>query len=136
MAVAGFGKPKFGKSGGSFAKSFKIETDDKGGTTHNVYRIIPPMKSLAESGQWAFFDKIHYGYRGVDKMDPTKGKLRTFRCIEDFDFSTKIIRRECDECEKIKAKKALLEPREAEIKAKNKTLEDKLAAGEALDDDE
>lgn len=97
--TAGFAKPRYGAT--AFYKNFKVQTDKAGGTTHNVFRILPPMKSLAESGKWSVYHGTHFGYQGVDKNDSSKLKTRTFRCIEDKDRRTGMLKQNCPECDKI-----------------------------------
>lgn len=94
MAFAGFGKPKYG--GNSFAKTVKPKEG-----APIIARILPPMKSLAESGEWAVYHGIHYGYKGVNPKDPNKPLFRTFACIEERDFKTKMITQDCPECDLI-----------------------------------
>jgi len=38
----------------------------------SVFRILPPLGDLAESGRWSVFYRVHYGYRSTDN------KLRPF----------------------------------------------------------
>ncbi|NDD84297.1 hypothetical protein EBZ38_08510 [bacterium] len=55
----GFGKPKYGNaSESSYSKLFKLE-DGK----ELIVRILPPMKSLADSGKWALFHSVHFSKR-------------------------------------------------------------------------
>lgn len=118
----GFAKPRYGAS--SFYKNFRLQTDKSGGTTHNVYRILPPMKSNAESGKWAVFHGTHFGYRGTDKNDPTKTKIRTFRCIEDTDRRTGMLKQNCPECDKIAEIKAQKDQTEAAAKTEGRSKEE------------
>ncbi|WNM70291.1 ssDNA binding protein [Myxococcus phage Mx1] len=74
----------------------------------NIYRILPPLGSLAAEGKWAVFEKIHWGYRGSNGV-------RTFRCIEKKNFKTKMITQQCPECDLIAEKKTL---HDATVKAK------------------
>lgn len=118
----GYAKAKYGNS--TSFKNFKLETDKKTGVAHNVYRILPPMKSLAANGKWFQYSAVHFGYRGIDKQDPEKTKMRTFRCIQDKDFKTGRIRVECPECTLKDKKAALLEARTTELKAAGMSAED------------
>lgn len=87
---AGYGKAKFGGSGW---KRFKLKEGDS-----NTYRIMPAMKSLASTGKWFQFFAVHYGYNGVSRTDPTKTEARPFLCIEEKNWNTKMVSRECPEC--------------------------------------
>lgn len=88
---AGYGKAKFGGRGGW--KRFKLKEGD-----NNTYRIMPAMKSLAASGKWFQFFPIHYGYQGTSRTDPTKLVAQPFLCIEERNWQTKMVTRECPEC--------------------------------------
>jgi hypothetical protein len=88
---AGYGKARFGGRGGW--KRFKLKEGDS-----NTYRIMPAMKSLAASGKWFQFIPLHYGYEGTSRNDPTKSEARPFLCIEEKNWQTKMITRECPEC--------------------------------------
>lgn len=103
MTTQGFGKPKYG-GGGNFAKTIRL----KEGSTS--VRILPPMKSLAETGEWAIYSGTHFGYKGVNKNDPSKPIFRTFKCIEKSDWKTKTVTQSCPECD-------LIAERDAEKKA-------------------
>lgn len=119
------GKAKYGSSGGSYAKTFKIQSPKAAGeTTNNVYRFLPPLKQQAESGRWALYVGQHYGYKVRDRQDPTKRNSRTFRCVEEKDFRTGMIRVECPECQLIAAQKQRLENQTAQAKASGKSQEE------------
>lgn len=124
--TTGFGKAKYGPGGGngSYYKNFSVTTPkNHGETTDNIYRVLPPVKSLIESGKWAFFHPVHFGYRGLDRSDPSKTKVRTFRCVEEKNFKTQLITAECAECEAIKAKEQLVKDRIEQGKASGKSAE-------------
>jgi hypothetical protein len=80
MSNPGFGKPKYG-GGGNFAKTLRLK---EGAAT--VVRILPPMKSLAETGEWAVYMGTHFGYKGVNPKDRSKPLYKTFKCIEERDY--------------------------------------------------
>jgi len=50
-----------------------------------VFRILPPMGDLAESGKWSMFYKIHYGYKN------TAGKMRVFQSPLVVNRATKMV---------------------------------------------
>lgn len=99
----GFGKPKFG-GGGTFAKSIRLKENS---TT--VVRILPPMKSLSETGEWAVYVGTHFGYKGVNPKDRSKPTYRPFKCIEKRDYKTKMILQDCPECDLIAQRENELE---------------------------
>lgn len=116
-AVNGFGKPKYG-SGGNYAKSVRLK---EGVTTA---RILPPMKSLAESGEWAVYIGTHFGYKGVNSKDRSKPTYRPFKCIQERDFKTKMILQDCPECDLIAAREEELKVLEVDAKAKGHSAEE------------
>lgn len=85
------GKSAYGRSGGNHGW-FRIE-DNK----DNIYRVLPPMKSMAPTGKYAKFYATHRGFRGTDN------KQKPFLCIEESDYKTKIIRVHCPVCDWVKA---------------------------------
>lgn len=64
----------------------------------NIYRILPPFASFAKEGRWAIFESIHWGYKGG------KG-IRTFNCILQKDFKSKMVKVPCAECDLIDSRK-------------------------------
>jgi hypothetical protein len=118
MATQGFGKPKYGNQG-NFAKNIRLKEG-----TATVVRIIPPMKSLAETGEWAVYIGTHFGYKGVNQKDRSKPVYRTFKCIEVKDFKTKMILEDCPECDWITSRVAELKDLEADLKQKKTSEED------------
>lgn len=94
---------------GSYPKTFKIKqgkaSDEQ---THNVFRILPAMKDQRRTGKIAGFHRVHYGYYVANPRfpgDPTKALSKSFVCIEESDYQTKMISVPCAECNLIKAKK-------------------------------
>lgn len=83
-----------------------------------VVRILPPMKSLADSGEWAIYAGTHFGYKGVNPKDRSKPTYRTFKCIQERDFKTKMVLQDCPECDLINARDEELKALEADAKAK------------------
>ncbi len=85
-------------------QNFKLVDGD------NVYRILPPMKSLRELGNgWVKYHKVHFGYGIIDEKDPSKLRLRPFECIEVVNFQTKMIEVSCPACREIEAREAACE---------------------------
>jgi hypothetical protein len=116
----GFGTPQYGNSNGPRYENWRLKTPDasKGEQkTSFICRIIPPMKSLAESGKWAFYHGQHFGYAGVNPRDPDKVKQRPFACVKKEDFRTKMVTVACAACDIIDEKFEEKKRREAEYKA-------------------
>lgn len=114
----GYGKAKYG-SDQKFQKTGKPGK----GPGDNYIRIMPPMHSFADEGKWAVYYTTHWGYAGVSKSDPTKTTVRPFRCIEDKDRRTQMLRQVCPECENFRAKEKEANAFEAKLKAQG--LDDK-----------
>lgn len=76
------GKPKTG--GGSNKKYFKLKQGD------NVYRILPPLGDLADSGVWAVYHKVHYGYTGLPDSSG-KARMRPFVSPEVLNRKTRMV---------------------------------------------
>jgi hypothetical protein len=109
--MSGWGTPKYGGSGSM--QTWSLENGD------NVYRILPPMLSFAESGRWTNYVTVHYGYTGTDPKNPN-GKKKPFRCIEVKDRRSGMVLEECPECTLFEERKQLLTEREAELRAQFK----------------
>lgn len=118
----GMGTAKYGKS--DYAKRFKIVTDKNGATTHNVYRIIPPIKSLAQSGKFRAYHGTHFGYKTRASNDATKTQFATFECVEEKDFKTGIVRIRCAECDKIAADKKIIDSKREKYTAEGMLKDD------------
>jgi hypothetical protein len=82
------GRAAYGRQGR--AGFFDIESNKE-----NIYRVLPPIKSLAPKSKYAQFYATHRGFRGTD------GKQRPFRCVEEFNFKTKVITAHCPVCDKV-----------------------------------
>jgi len=80
-----------------------------------ILRLAPPIKSLAESGNYAVYHKQHFGYQLTGKGD--KPFPAVFNCIERRDRN-KNVTQECPECTEIAMRKAALEAKEAAMKAR------------------
>lgn len=94
------GKAIFGRTGG--AGWFHIE-DNK----DNIYRVLPPMKSLARDGKYAKFYSTHRGFRGTDN------RQKPFLCVEESNYDTKTkarsIKVHCPICDWVAAVEAQIE---------------------------
>lgn len=85
MAVK-LGKPSYGGGNTQKKNYFKIQDGD------NVFRILPPMHSLADQGVWSKYYSVEYGYKGTD------GKMKPFLCCRVKNYKTKMIDVECPAC--------------------------------------
>lgn len=114
MSIA-IGSAKFGNNDGGFTKrkTFYLNLENGG---NNIYRILPPMFSLAERGQYYKYWSIY------QNMLDSNGKTRWFASIEDFDVRTKTVRVADPILEKLK-----------EFKAKQEMLKQSGASEEQLD---
>jgi len=109
----GYGKAKYG-SDQKFQKTGKPGK----GPGNNFIRVMPPMHSLADEGKWALYFTTHWGYAGVHPSDGTKTVVRPFRCIEDKDRRSGMVRQACPECDNFRAKEAEANALEADLKKK------------------
>lgn len=115
--MEGFGKPKY--TSDDYVKVVRPKED-----TALEFRILPPMKSLAESGTWRVYLGQHFGFKGVNPRDPTKTIHRTFKCVESRDFQTKAVLQPCPACEEIYAFRDRLEAAEVKAKSEGKSEEE------------
>lgn len=117
----GFGTPKYGNNSETFKKRnvWGLKESD----TENVYRILPPMHSLADSGKWAIYRIVHWGFHGTNPNDSTKTVHRPFNCVEEVDRFKNVIT-ECAQCVDYASKKAECEAAEALMKSEGKTKDE------------
>lgn len=108
MSTVAIGTPQYGAKK---KNNFRLKDGS------NIYRILPPLGTLAADGIWAVYDSIHWGYKG------TKGH-KPFKCIQKKDFKTKMVKVQCPECDKIAEYKSRLEDETARLKASGKTKEE------------
>jgi hypothetical protein len=71
-------------------------------TKDNIYRIIPPIKSMANSGRVAKYYKVHRGVRGTD------GKQKPFLCVEEKNKDGVIVKH-CPFCDRVRELESRLE---------------------------
>ena len=69
----------------------------------NLFRVLPPMFSLAQDGHVSKYWATHRGFRN------TKGKQRTFRCLEEKNKKSKQIEVRCPICDAASKMKELIE---------------------------
>lgn len=99
------GKPQYG---GKKKNNFRLQDGD------NIYRILPPLGELAETGTWAIYESVHWGYKG------SKG-FRPFKDIQKKNRKTKMVIQACPECDKIAEKLASLEDTKKRLQAEGRT---------------
>lgn len=107
-----FGTPKF-TTGSNYKKTEGPKTGD------NFIRILPPMFSLREDGEWKKYWSTHWGFAGVGN-EPGKTVMRPFRCILDKDRKTGLVRQECPACAQYEQVEAQKKEQEAQITAELK----------------
>lgn len=114
MTVA-IGTTKMTGNDGGFTKrkTFYL-TDENNG--NNIFRVLPPMFSLADRGQYYKYWSVYQG------LTDSNGKTRWFSSIEEFDIRTKTLRVADPLLEKLK-----------EYKAKQEMLKQSGANQEQLD---
>lgn len=121
-----FGKAKYGAQSYTGTKIQNL----KDGV--NVFRVMPPFKSLAAKGAWAQYHAQHWGYRGNDSKNPGKTKSRPFRCPMEMNYKTKMVTVPCAECSRIESQKNMLDARVNNLKAQGKSDKDITEATEHL----
>jgi hypothetical protein len=82
------GKSAYGRQGGFGGGFFHIEANKD-----NVYRVLPAMKTLAATGQYAKYYRTHRGFRGTDNGQ------KPFICPQEQDYKTKVIKVHCPVCD-------------------------------------
>jgi hypothetical protein len=73
---------------------FNLEAGD------NLYRILPPVHSLAVEGKYAKFYAYHGGFKN------SRGVTCHFQCIEETDRKTKVIKVRCPVCDMVRERRA------------------------------
>lgn len=97
--MEGMGKPSYGNTSSVERPRrtwFRIAQDSE-----NIYRIAPPIKSLASKGIWKVFYKVHYGYSIV--TEEGHRRKAPFQCVERTNRRTKELEQECPECREVNA---------------------------------
>lgn len=95
--------------GGKNKNFFKLKDGD------SIFRILPPLGEMAESGRWSVFWNVHYGYKN------SAGKLRVFQSPLVKDRKTKMVQVPDAALERIEQLKARLE--QAKASGDQKTVE-------------
>lgn len=109
--MAGWGKPKYTTS---FSQTTSIKEGD------NIWRYLPPMHSLAESGDWSNYHCIHYGRKVPNPSDPEKLISKPYRCAEVYDRMSKAVIQECPECMQVREKEKERDAKREELTKKYK----------------
>lgn len=108
--IRAFGTAKLGSS--TFVKTGKVIKGE------NFIRILPPLGNLAETGEWRKYFSTHWGWSGINVRDNTKRVARPFRCIQDKDRRTGIVRQECPACTSYEEREAKAKEYEAQLRSK------------------
>jgi len=74
-------------------KNFKLSEGS------NIYRILPPMFSLASEGKYFKYWRIHFGFKN------SQGRSKVIVCVEEKDFRTKTITQNCPICDLVTERK-------------------------------
>jgi hypothetical protein len=111
----GFGTPSSGN--GNFKplpKSFPKEGQ------FITVRILPPILSCQDSGEWNVPHAQHFGYTTPRTDDPSKKRYHTFYCIEQSEWrdGNRVVTTPCPECNAIKQKQAEYTLRASELESK------------------
>jgi len=115
----------YGKS--NYTKeTFKKTGKPNKGPGNNILRVMPAMHSLADEGKWAVYYTTHWGYQGTHPTDQSKSIVRPFRCIEDKNRQTGMVRQNCPECDVYNQKFDEAAAFEAALKAEKKYSEDEI----------
>lgn len=84
----------------------------------NIYRILPPIGSLASQGVWSKYEVLHWGYV------LSNNKQRVFRCIRKFDPKRKVVIADCPQCTKISEQLGLEETQRTKLLNAGKSKEE------------
>lgn len=112
MSTLQIGKANYSANRGEKMVYYRLGMKDN--QRELTLRIAPPIKDLAEKGNFAVYNKQHFGYTLAGKGD--KRFPVTFNCLERKDRSKNIVQN-CPECDEISLRKADLEAKEAKLKA-------------------
>ena len=90
--------------------------------TELVVRLLPPMKSYANTGVWKFYYGQHFGHYGVNTRNPDKPRARPFGCIQR--KVNKQVVEACPKCDQIESQRGKKEAREEALKKANPSFDD------------
>jgi hypothetical protein len=92
------------------------------------FRILPAMHSLAAEDVWMMYLAQHYGFKGLSQ-DKTKQVPRPFLCIEEKNYTTKMIEVSCPECRDYEHREKMIADRKSVLinEAKSKKILDEAA---------
>ena len=117
---------KVGRPGGeNRKKTFKLEGDKK--LSQGVFRILPPLGSLADSGQWYKKYEVEWGYVGSD------GRQKPFLSCRKIDFENSYYNEDGKKIFPVLVESAAHLKRQ-EMKAKKAELVELLKAGKVSRD--
>lgn len=125
---SGFGSVSYvddNKSMKTKAKKIRLTLEKNETEKTLICRILPPMKSMKDNpAGWEKWYGEHWGYKGVNAYKEGELRNRPFKCIEQRDFKTGMVRAPCPACEKIAQVAAEKMDRETKLKAAGKTPEE------------
>lgn len=139
MSEQGWGTPRYGNDL-AFSKLIRLKQTKPGEPPAVLEaRILPPMKKQQHKGTWKVYKGQHYGYKVPstrERDNPDKAYNRTFLCIQEQDFNTKMVTRRCGECESIEKMRTRQKAMMAEAMGKFKLqgMDDKAAEQAAKED--
>lgn len=120
----GFGNPNNGNGNGNF-KPFP-KNFPKAGEPYLTVRILPPIHSCENTGDWFVGHTQHWGYSVPRANDPSKKVIMSFRCIEETAWrdGTRVVTKVCPECAEIALKRAEFNAAEARLKQEGRSKEE------------
>ena len=80
-ALDGFGKANMNGSGSQY-ENWSLKPD----APPLILGIFPPMKDCQDTGEWALYWALHFGWKGRNSKDPTKLRHRPFLSLEESRF--------------------------------------------------
>lgn len=120
----GFGNPNNGNGNGNF-KPFP-KNFPKAGEPYLTVRILPPIHSCENTGDWFVGHTQHWGYSVPRANDPSKKVIMSFRCIEETAWrdGSRVVTKVCPECAEIALKRAEFNAAEARLKQEGRGKEE------------
>lgn len=119
--MAGFGTPKYGNKMRPIPKEL---LGKEGGSI--TFRILPPILTCLETGEWAVSHTQHFGYDTPNPSDPSKRIYHVFYCVEviRWENGERVTVQFCPECEKIKSNYNDWVARKAQMEQLGKSAEE------------
>lgn len=118
MSTLQIGKPNYNRTNAEKKVFYRLGMKEN--QRELTLFICPPIKSLAERGQYSVYTKQHFGYSMPGKGD--KPFPMVFSCVEERDRNRNITK-ECPECNEISLRKTAMEAMEVRLKASGTSQE-------------